>query len=235
MSSAALRPACAATEEETASLAQRLAATGIAALGVHGRFVSQKPREAAHWARIASLVAALPPSLPVIANGDVFAFDDFARLRDATGAAAAMCARGAQWNASVFRAAGPLPGREVRGAYAAACVAWDNPLSNSKYCLREMLGEEPHGLQTPEAAAIHAATTPAALAQVYGIDAATAPQMRAQAAEREAARAAARQRAREADAAAPGEEAAPAAAQPPRDGSRKRGAEGECGADEDNE
>ena len=60
---------------------------------MHGRFVSQKPREGAHWARIASLVAALPPSLPVIANGDVFAFEDFARLRDATGAAAAMCAQ----------------------------------------------------------------------------------------------------------------------------------------------
>lgn len=178
----------AATEEATAALAQRLAATGIAALGVHGRFVKQRPRDPAHWDRIRAVVASLPRHVPVIANGDVFSHADFDRICAATGAAAAMAARGPQWNASVFRSAGPLPDDAVRKAYVAAAVTWDNPLGNTKHVLREMLRVKPHGLAGAEAADIHAAKSLEALAAVYDIDAAQAAAMRAQAAEREAAR-----------------------------------------------
>lgn len=59
------------------------------------RFVAQRPREPAHWERIAAVARAV--SVPVIANGDVFATEDWARIRDATGAASAMAARGAMW------------------------------------------------------------------------------------------------------------------------------------------
>ena len=39
---------------------------------------------------------ALPQKIPVIANGDIWSYEDFQRIRDETGAAAAMTARGAQ-------------------------------------------------------------------------------------------------------------------------------------------
>jgi tRNA-dihydrouridine synthase 2 len=159
----------------------------VSALAVHGRYVSQRPRDPAHWAQIATIVAAVS-SIPVIANGDVFTHADFARCRAATGAAAAMAARGAQWDASVFRASGPAPGREVRERYTSACVAWDNPLSNSKYCLREMLLVAPGGLRSAEANTLHEAKTQDALAAAYGLRASDAPALRQQAAAAEAAR-----------------------------------------------
>lgn len=156
---------------------------GVAALGVHGRYIAQKPREAAHWSRIAAVVRAVP-GLPVIANGDVFAFADFDRLCAATGAASAMCARGAQWDASIFRAAGPAASREVRTRYVEACLAWESPLTNAKYCLREMLAVGPGALQSAEAQSLNAAKTPAALAALYGLDADRAAEYRAAAAAR---------------------------------------------------
>ena len=70
---------------------------------IHTRrsFVPQRPRDPAHWDLIKGAAAA--STVPVIANGDVFAHADFQRIRDETGAQAAMCARGAMWNASIFR------------------------------------------------------------------------------------------------------------------------------------
>ena len=175
--------ACAESEEETARLAQLIQRCGVAALGVHGRFIAQKPREPAHWARIAAVVRAVP-TLPVIANGDVFAFSDFERVCEATGAVAAMCARAAQWDASVFRAAGTARGLEVRTRYVEASLAWDNPLQNTKYCLREMLSVTPGALMCAEAVALNAAKTTTALAALYGLDAGNAAAYRAAAAAR---------------------------------------------------
>jgi tRNA-dihydrouridine synthase 2 len=47
------------------------------------RKVPDRPRDPAKWSEIADVVAAL--SIPVIANGDVFEYDDFRRIKDATG------------------------------------------------------------------------------------------------------------------------------------------------------
>ncbi|RVX23229.1 tRNA-dihydrouridine(20) synthase [NAD(P)+]-like [Vitis vinifera] len=45
--------------------------------------VTYRPRDPAKWNEIADVVAAL--SIPVIANGDVFGYDDFQRIKVATG------------------------------------------------------------------------------------------------------------------------------------------------------
>lgn len=128
----------------------------MAALAVHGRYVPQKPREPAHWGAIGAVASAV--ACPVLANGDVFSFADFGALCAATGAASAMAGRGAQWNASIFRRGGPLPGADVRRRYARLCGAWDNPVGNTKHCLREMLIADPGaGLTGPEGAALAAA------------------------------------------------------------------------------
>lgn len=47
------------------------------------RRVSDRPRDPAKWDEIADIVAAL--SIPVIANGDVFEYDDFQHIKVATG------------------------------------------------------------------------------------------------------------------------------------------------------
>lgn len=47
------------------------------------RRVADRPRDPANWNEIADVVAAL--SIPVIANGDVFEYDDFQRIKEATG------------------------------------------------------------------------------------------------------------------------------------------------------
>lgn len=47
------------------------------------RKVKDRPRDPAKWDEIADVVSAL--SIPVIANGDVFEYEDFKRIKDATG------------------------------------------------------------------------------------------------------------------------------------------------------
>lgn len=47
------------------------------------RRVADRPRDPAKWSEIADIVASL--SIPVIANGDIFEYDDFQRIKVATG------------------------------------------------------------------------------------------------------------------------------------------------------
>lgn len=47
------------------------------------RKVADRPRDPAKWSEIADVVAAL--SIPVIANGDVFEYEDIQRMKVATG------------------------------------------------------------------------------------------------------------------------------------------------------
>jgi tRNA-dihydrouridine synthase 2 len=153
------------TTETTCDLAGMISRCGVDALAVHGRYVPQRPRDPAHWKEIAAVCSRVH-NIPIIANGDVFCYADFQGIRDATGAAAAMCARAAQWNASVFRPDGLLAPADVRAAYARECVRWDNNIGNTKYCLREMLVED-IGLESAEGRALGAVKTNADLARLY--------------------------------------------------------------------
>ncbi|OVA07325.1 tRNA-dihydrouridine synthase [Macleaya cordata] len=71
------------SSQDTVELAQRIERTGVSALAVHGRRVADRPRDPANWSEIADVVAAL--SIPVIANGDVFEYEDIQRIKIATG------------------------------------------------------------------------------------------------------------------------------------------------------
>jgi tRNA-dihydrouridine synthase 2 len=68
---------------DTVELARRIEKLGVPALAVHGRKIADRPRDPAKWDEIADVVAAL--SIPVIANGDVLEYDDFSRIKTATG------------------------------------------------------------------------------------------------------------------------------------------------------
>ncbi|KAL5988383.1 hypothetical protein ACLOJK_036147 [Asimina triloba] len=103
------------SSRDTVELARRIETTGVSALAVHGRRVADRPRDPAKWNEIADVVAAL--SIPVIANGNVFEYEDFQRLKEATGASSVMVARGALWNASIFSPKGKLDWEDVKREY----------------------------------------------------------------------------------------------------------------------
>ncbi|GAB2279244.1 hypothetical protein Dimus_013892, partial [Dionaea muscipula] len=125
------------TSQDTVELARRIEKTGVSAIAVHGRRIPDKPRDPAKWDEIAEVVVAL--SIPVIANGDVFSYEDFQRLKLATGASSVMVARGALWNASIFSAQGKLPWETVKREYVRKSIMWDNDIKSTKHTLKEMI------------------------------------------------------------------------------------------------
>ncbi|XP_048132316.1 tRNA-dihydrouridine(20) synthase [NAD(P)+]-like [Rhodamnia argentea] len=150
---------------DTVELARRIEKTGVSALAVHGRRVSDRPRDPAKWDEIADIVAAL--SIPVIANGDVFEYDDFQYIKVATGASSVMVARGALWNASIFSSEGKVPWEDVKREYIRKSILWDNDIKSTKHTLKEMIMHY-SCLELPEGKAVIKSETLADLARLYG-------------------------------------------------------------------
>ncbi|KNA22624.1 hypothetical protein SOVF_031710 [Spinacia oleracea] len=153
------------TSPDTVELARRIEKTGVSALAVHGRKVLDRPRDPAKWNEIADVVSAL--SIPVIANGDVFDYEDIQRIKVATGASSVMVARGALWNASIFSPQGKLPWEDVKKEYVRKSILWDNDVKSSKHTLKEMIMHH-SGLGLPEGKAVIKSETLADLAKLYG-------------------------------------------------------------------
>lgn len=151
--------------EDTIELARRIEKMGVSAIAVHGRKVADRPRDPAQWDVIGQAVSAL--SIPVIANGDVFDYADFQRIKDATGASSVMVARGALWNASIFRPEGKLPWEDVKREYLHKCFLWDNSPKCTKQTLKEMIIHHSF-VELPEGKAVNKCRTLADLADVYG-------------------------------------------------------------------
>ena len=82
-------------------LAKRAEAAGVDAIAVHGRTREQFYRDHADWEKIGEVRRAV--SVPVIANGDVWTYDDLDRIRAVTGCEAVMIGRAAQGNPWIFR------------------------------------------------------------------------------------------------------------------------------------
>ncbi|CAL5366567.1 unnamed protein product [Camellia sinensis] len=155
------------SSQDTVELARRIEKTGVSALAVHGRRVADRPRDPAKWSEIADVVAAL--SIPVIANGDVFEYEDIQCIKLATGASAVMVARGALWNASIFSPKGKVPWEEVKRQYVRKSILWDNDVKSTKHTLKEMIMHF-SSLELPEGKAVNKSETLANLAQLYGED-----------------------------------------------------------------
>jgi len=73
---------------------------GARALTLHARSRTQMYSGRADWSEIAAVVAAL--DIPVIGNGDVFSGRDARRMRDETGCAGVMIARGSHGSPWIF-------------------------------------------------------------------------------------------------------------------------------------
>lgn len=153
--------------QDTVELARRIEMSGVSALAVHGRKVKDRPRDPAKWSEIADVVSAL--SIPVIANGDIFDYEHFNRIKSATGATSVMVARGALWNASIFRAEGKSSWEDIKREYVRKCVLWDNDVKSTKQTLKEMIMHY-SCLEFTEGKAVTKSQTIADLANLYGED-----------------------------------------------------------------
>ncbi|KAM3756843.1 hypothetical protein ACB098_02G143500 [Castanea mollissima] len=153
------------SSQDTVELARRIEKTGVSALAVHGRRVADRPRDPAKWSEIADVVAAL--SIPVIANGDVFEYDDFRCVKDATGASSVMVARGALWNASIFSPKGKVSWEDVKRDYIRKSILWDNDIKSTKHTLKEMIMHY-SSLELPEGKAVIKSESLVDLVQLYG-------------------------------------------------------------------
>ncbi|KAJ8769317.1 hypothetical protein K2173_002521 [Erythroxylum novogranatense] len=153
------------SSQDTVELARRIEKTGVSALAVHGRRVADRPRDPAKWSEIANVVSSL--SIPVIANGDVFEYDDFKRIKVATGASSVMVARGALWNASIFSPEGKLHWEEVKREYVRKSILWDNDVKSTKHTLKEMIMHY-SSLELPEGKGVIKSENLADIAKLYG-------------------------------------------------------------------
>lgn len=155
------------SEKETVELAKMIESCGVSAFAVHGRYIPQRPREPAHWKLIKNVVEAV--DCPVIANGDVFCYEDFERIRKETGAASAMCARGAQWNLSIFRPEGLLPFDVAKRHFVRRAIEYDNPWNFTKFQIREILGHRKL-LNSEEGQRLNKTKTWDDLAELYDLE-----------------------------------------------------------------
>jgi len=93
-------------------IALRCQDAGARVLTLHARSRTQMYTGQANWDEIAAVVAAL--EIPVIGNGDVFTGDAARRMRDHTGCAGIMIARGSHGSPWIFaQARAALEGRPV--------------------------------------------------------------------------------------------------------------------------
>ncbi|GAV64653.1 Dus domain-containing protein [Cephalotus follicularis] len=152
------------SSQETVELARRIEKTGVSALAVHGRKVADRPRDPAKWNEIADIVASL--SIPVIANGDVFEYNDIQRIKIATGSSSIMVARGALWNASIFSPEG-IHWEDVKREYVRKSILWDNDVKSTKHTLKEIIMHY-SSLELPEGKAVIKSETLADVARLYG-------------------------------------------------------------------
>jgi len=100
------------SSRDPAGIARRCEDAGARALTLHARSRTQMFTGAANWDEIAAAVRAV--SIPVIGNGDVQTPEDVLRMRERTGCAGVMIARGSFGNPWIFRRARALlEGRPV--------------------------------------------------------------------------------------------------------------------------
>ncbi|OQR80308.1 tRNA-dihydrouridine(20) synthase-like [Tropilaelaps mercedesae] len=129
--------------EATIKLCQRIEATGVHALGIHGRTRDERPQHSNRNSTIRAVAEAL--NIPVIANGgssEISRFVDLERFRNVCNAAAVMVARSAGTNVSIFCKEGMWSTEKLVTRYLRLAIEWDNRFTNTKYCIQHMLGSQ---------------------------------------------------------------------------------------------
>lgn len=128
--------------DATKELCEKLVATGISAIAIHGRTKDERTQHSNHSDIVKSVAEGL--KIPVIANGgskEIEKHKDIEKFRIETGCSSVMIARAAEWNCSIFRKEGLLPIDDVIKDYLKYCIDYDNSPSNTKYCVQNILRE----------------------------------------------------------------------------------------------
>lgn len=126
-------------EADTINLIQVIEKCGVDAIGVHARFIPDRPRWETMQEKIPVLVDSV--QVPILYNGDVFMHSDIAKVKQITKASSVMIARGAMWNASIFQSpekGGVLPVYDIAKHYLTVAEHYSHRFRNSKYCLNQM-------------------------------------------------------------------------------------------------
>lgn len=152
------------TFEKTLELVKRIESCGVAAIGVHGRRIPERPREPAHLDQVERLAAAV--RVPLIVSGDMWTRDSALEMMR-RGVASAMFARGALRNPSLFRREGELPLLTAMRDYIRLCVDTENVANNAKYTLLQMF-RHANATKMPEVIGITRSKTLAELCAVLG-------------------------------------------------------------------
>jgi nifR3 family TIM-barrel protein len=113
---------------------------GARALTLHARTRSQHFSGRARWDEIAAVVRAL--RIPVIGNGDVETAEDVLRMREETGCAGVMIARGSFGNPWIFAAARALLGGLPKPPAPGAAERFEVALEHARLTL-ELEGDTP--------------------------------------------------------------------------------------------
>ncbi|ODM95510.1 tRNA-dihydrouridine(20) synthase [NAD(P)+]-like [Orchesella cincta] len=132
-----------ATVDETIKFSKMIQSCGVSAMAIHGRMVHERPQHANRSTVIRQVASEL--DIPVIANGgskEITKYEDIARFRETTGCSSVMLARAAEWNASIFRPDGKIEMEQVIKAFLIIAVDKNNPFTNSKYTVQNMLREQ---------------------------------------------------------------------------------------------
>jgi nifR3 family TIM-barrel protein len=138
-------------------IAQRCQDAGARALTLHARTRTQMYSGTASWDEIAAVVNAL--EIPVIGNGDVWTGMDALRMRDHTGCAGIMIARGSHGAPWIFREARaaldgvPVPAEpdpsekfQIVREHARLAIAWEQDEGKAMLEFRKHLGWYTKGL-----------------------------------------------------------------------------------------
>ncbi|CAN5846623.1 tRNA dihydrouridine synthase DusB [soil metagenome] len=138
-------------------IAERCQDAGARALTLHARTRTQMYSGTANWDEIAAVVDAL--EIPVIGNGDVWTGMDALRMRDHTGCAGIMIARGSHGAPWIFREARaaldgvPVPAEpspsekfQIVRAHARLAIAWEQDEGKAMLEFRKHLGWYTKGL-----------------------------------------------------------------------------------------
>lgn len=123
---------------DTIDLVKTIESLGVQAIAVHGRYVPQRSNTPPHHDLLKTLSSAV--SIPMIANGDIYSYDDIQKVKDESGCSSVMIGRGALINCSIFQPQ-LIPQVDICKEYLENCIKYDNVFSFSKYTALRMFGE----------------------------------------------------------------------------------------------
>eukprot|EP01134_Creolimax_fragrantissima_P003319 CFRG3319T1 len=133
------------TVEQTVELVKMIEATGVAAIGIHGRTIPQRPRENANYDHIRAVRALINPNFPIIANGGSLDYIDntpgLSKFREASGCDSVMMARAAQWNPALFSEGQTdvVCKRELSEQYLEIAISHGQVFENAKWNILSLL------------------------------------------------------------------------------------------------